>query len=49
MLDLIMLGALAQFFVPLDARGCAWDDDEAREEDPGAERGEEVVQARDGV
>ena len=48
-LHLAVLGALLQRLVLLDADECPRDDDEAREQDPGAEGCEEVVRARDRV
>ena len=48
-LHLAVLGALLQRLAVLDADEGAGDDDEAREQDPGAEGGEEVVRARYGV
>lgn len=49
MVQLAALGALLQRLAVLDADERAGHDDEAREQDPGAEGGEEVVRARDGV
>lgn len=48
-LHFAVFGALLQRLAVLDADEGAGDDDEAREQDPGAEGGEEVVRARYGV
>ncbi len=48
-LGFVVLGAFLEGFAVLDGDEGAGDDDEAGEEDPGAEGGEEVVGARDGV
>ena len=48
-LHFALLGAFLQRLAFLDADEGAGDDDEAGQENPGAERGEEVVGAGDGV
>ena len=49
LLHFVVLGAFLQRLAVLDADKGAGDHDEAGEQDPGAEGGEEVVRARYGV